>query len=133
MDYELVKKLKDAGFPQTYRSKKPWCDFAYDAGQELHMLHEDNDTNWWLGNDYTRRDMSNEEMERDWVKVPTLEELIKVCGNDFGELGHTGPHENRGKWRASQGWDGYGGYENAVYAETPTEAVALFWLSLNEK
>ena len=131
INYELALKLKEAGFPQEYKKREIWCDFAYDDTQELHMLHEDNDTNWWLGNDYERRDMSQEEMLRDWVKVPTLEELIESCGEDFWSITKRRlPDIGGGKWTV---WQYKLGGEIEAEGSTPTEAVANLWLSLNQK
>ena len=106
MNYELAKQLKDAGFPQG----EPYNNYLYcDEHEDL------------------------EHTEECSAYIPTLEELIEACGDDFGEVGLAGHCEDRGKWRASQGWDGCGGYDNDVYADTPTEAVANLWLSLNKK
>lgn len=108
MNYELAKQLKDAGFPQIHN----WCE-----------EHKHDDVECPINSYESNRD----------ADIPTLEELIEACGDDFGEVGLAGSYEDRGRWRASQGWDGYGGYDNDVYADTPTEAVANLWLSLNKK
>lgn len=137
MNYELALKLKEAGFPQIYKQTEPWCDWAYHIGdEELHLLHDDNDTGWWLGNDYTRRDMSQEEMECEWVKAPTLEELIEACQSHPMNRKDIGLHGGENKWtawarktRLDEGGDG----DRDCVAITPTEAVAHLWLALNSK
>lgn len=103
MNYELAKKLKEAGFPQ--------------------------------GEIKCRCILNPCQCNKNFDYEPTLSELIEACGNKFGELGlqdymDLEPYE---KWRASLGWDGIGGYEKAVYGETPEEAIANLWLKLNEK
>lgn len=124
MNYELAKKLKDAGFPQTYKKSSPWADFAYKTNDdELHLLHEDNDTQWWIGNDYSSQ-VDEEKMNEEWVKVPTLEELIEACGERLWGLTRHGNF-----WQTN--WvDGFAG-DSGGY--TPSEAVANLWLALNKK
>ena len=62
MNYELAKKLKDAGFPQKRHYdivdflSEPLPDGTYD--------------------------------KNDFVAIPTLEELIEACGNAFTRLFH---------------------------------------------
>ena len=128
MDYELSKKLKDAGFPQEY--KKELSDYAYREGDiELQMLHEDNDTGWWLGNDYTEHDMSYEEMLKSWIKVPNLSELIEAIekGCDIKDkLILSGGH---GVWEA---WFGNSEKQEGVNGYSPEEAVANLWIELNK-
>lgn len=67
----------------------------------------------------------------DSVTVPTLEELIEACGEDFVELrywweqrvGQTATHK---EWRA-----GARILMNYCVGKTPTEAVARLWLALH--
>ncbi len=124
MKYELAKKLKDAGFPQIYQQGDPTCDFAFDEAEELHLLHCDNDTGWWIGNSYSHSEMTDEEMLEKWVKCPTLEELIKACGPKFSTLTS---HAGNPYWRcwAMTGED--------VQGSTAQEAVVYLWLALNQK
>lgn len=115
MKKELAVQLKQAGFPQVFTEAKCYYD-----------TQEKSETTYFVpyyGIDNETR----------YAVVPTLEELIEACGDDFGEVGLAGSYEDRGRWRASLGWDGCGGYENDVYAQTPTEAVANLWLALNKK
>lgn len=84
LDYTTAKALKDAGFPQEYEKSDPYGDWAYEIGtEELHLIHEDNDTNWRIGNDYSHSEMSDEDMQTKWVKCPLLSELIQELGEDF--------------------------------------------------
>ena len=75
MDYELAKKLKDAGFQQTW----PKPDFV-----ELH--------------DAIKIQEIMDKYEKD-VYIPTLSELIEACGNRFDFLANN----KNGTWQASGG------------------------------
>jgi hypothetical protein len=95
MNYELAKALKDAGFVQN--------------GKGTRVAPPDKIV--------VRRD--------DFAYVPTLEELIESCGDEFGGLARIKPDQ----WTS---WEKYVNDEAPVYhAETPTEAVARLWLALN--
>jgi len=130
MEYELCKKLKDAGFPQEYKKTKPLIDCAFDEKRELHLLHKDNDTDWWIGNNYNHSNMSIEEVQKNWVKSPTLSELIKECGKDFGMLflidqkwgARMRPQDITNAWKIT-----------IFYDSSPKKAVTKLWLSLNNK
>jgi hypothetical protein len=87
MNYELVAKLKDAGYPQT-------------APRTAQFL----------------RGVKCEGLN-DYAIVPTLEELIEACGDDFKDLMKDGERWFCPPWR-KQGFS------------TPTEAVARLWLAL---
>lgn len=56
MNYELAKKLKDAGFPQK---------------ESMALLYPDN---------------NHLQDIRTWVRVPDLEEIIEACGDGFDDL-----------------------------------------------
>lgn len=72
MDYELAKKLKDAGFPQkTMRITDEV------VGVCAHGLY---------GAEYRE---SCDCTKEDIVHFPTLSELIKECGKNFGSLTQT--------------------------------------------
>lgn len=130
MNYELAKKLKDAGFPQKYKQTVPNCDFAYKEGiEELKMLHIDTDTDWWLGDNYAETDMPDEVMQKDWVKCPTLSELIEELGSDFGGLHRSGDGFYAFEFHCCD--EDKGVYTGEYsYAE---EAVAHLWLELNKQ
>lgn len=111
MNYELAKKLKDAGFPQ----KVSIGSFVWDYGLDA----------WQLARD-------QEEVVLDTVLVcPTLSELIEACGEDFLTLrwhykrGDSGERE----WKAKPTYP----YNNpGIYiGPTPEEAVAKLWLALH--
>jgi|ERR1035437_2178547 hypothetical protein len=134
MNYELAKKLKEAGFLQEYRKTDPAMDWAYTNAGDLVMLHDDCDTDWWIAQAYND---SWENLERgllyvktNWFKCPTLSELIEACGKKLHCLVHTidgGIDSDREFW--SVGVDNV--VTNWVNATTPEEAVANLWLALN--
>jgi len=79
ISYELARKLKDTGFPQSELAR------------------------------------AQQQAGYDYVSLPTLSTLIETCAEGFGALGR-----ERGEW------------SNAHEGETPEDAVARLWLSLNE-
>ena len=78
ISYELARKLKDTGFPQSELAR------------------------------------AQQQAGYDYVSLPTLSTLIETCAEGFGALGR-----ERGEW------------SNAHEGETPEDAVARLWLSLN--
>lgn len=115
MDYELAKKLRDAGFVFTeikggMHACRETIDFCpdFDASK---------------GDSYT---------QKCHFFVPTLSELIEACGDRFCNLNHV-----MGTWRASA-YPIYLGEEHAgktitSSADSSVEAVAKVWLQLKEK
>ena len=103
MNYELSKKLKDAGFPQD------------PEGYELHTP----DCKGWDGpSDCTKETRA---------VVPTLSELIEACEPkmyrlDYDDEGNDGYKAMAGT--ADNHFTGTG--------TTPEEAVANLWLALNK-
>jgi hypothetical protein len=147
INYELALQLKNAGFPQLYKQTNPWMDFAYHNERNsystkdnfvLHMLHYDNDTGWWIGNDYgdTTSDIQYDAMLKDWVKCPTLSELIEACGDGFNGL----LKKENSLWEAgiTGGALGYcyvDDNSSSIFGtgSTPEEAVANLYLAINSK
>lgn len=92
MDYDLARSLKDAGFPFKECNFET-CTYVGDSLDES-------------GKNY---------------HYPTLEELIKACGETFWQL-------------AAQNADWYARTlteAEVAKGSTPTEAVAMLWLSLH--
>jgi hypothetical protein len=54
--------------------------------------------------------------------VPTLEELIEACGENFVSL-----HKQH------DGWLAYANYDQSCIAETAAKAVARLWLELQKR
>lgn len=108
MNYELAKKLKDAGFPQG-KTKFYWA-FGR-KGQRLHykLTRKQQDSMLFVGVEV--------------LSAPTLLELIEACGNKFAHLKRYYPS---GIWEAAT--DGY-----EQQGSTPEEAVANLWISLHPK
>lgn len=101
MNIELARELKDAGFPQK-------SDYGY-RGVSIISYHR------------------GIHLETD-VCIPTLEELMEACGDDFYSVVRIGG----GDYKAFSTDDD----ENTVAVtggSTPIEAVAHLWLALNKK
>lgn len=100
--YELAKRLKDSGFPQ-----KNWPHpKLYDHSQEK-----------WI--DGKAQGIIDEEGSY----VPTLEELIEACGNEFIALVKQ-LDADRLPWRCDTN-------KTRTYGHSPSEAVANLYLALN--
>jgi hypothetical protein len=96
MDYSLANELKEAGFPQGGRGS-----WTVDPNRiVIRFEHR--------------------------AYVPTLEELIKECANDFDGLRRLG----RGAWQCTSLSELGAPVHNG---KTPTEAVAHLWLAINKK
>ena len=107
MKYELALKLKMAGFP----------DETPELGEERYQSYVDKDGHW-----------ANVEFT-DSVYCPSLHELIQACGKDFDKL----------RLQGDRLWTCFGhefnGFDGMLFQnhETPEDAVAHLWLTLNVK
>jgi len=111
MNYELAKKLKDAGFPQNKASKR--CDR--------------NIRSWFI--DDSAFCENGGYLERGGVKrayVPSLSELIEAYGDSFFGLGKELVGVYWSAWAKNADVD-------EQFAMRPEEAVAKLWLALNKK
>jgi hypothetical protein len=99
IDYMLANELKDAGFPQGGKGR-------------------------WLVD--PRQIVAR---GGDRAYVPTLEELIEACGENFAWLHQSVKSK---KWAAQDFiYDDEGPHSGQ--GSTPTEAAARLWLALNKK
>ena len=101
MNYELALQLKGEGFPQ----KKP--------------------------NEYVILSSGKGKIDGRATEVylPTLEELVEACGEDF-----IGLRKNTdGTFASFAGNEKYPEGSCEKHGSTPTEAVARLWLKLNKK
>ena len=62
------------------------------------------------------------------MSFPTLATLIEACGENFGALGR-----ETACWLACEYVSERAEWENAHEGETPEDAVAGLWLSLNQR
>jgi len=118
MNYELAKKLKDAGFPQ----EKCYFTFVKISNGE-----------WDLWNSTDISEFETPRTEISDVHCPTLSELIEVCGEGFETLS-----KDEDGWYANN----YYTREQAekqddsilklFHGSTPEEAVAKLWLEINK-
>lgn len=135
MTYELAKKLKDSGFPQEYRKSEIAMDWVYNSNGTLLMLHDDNDTYWWLGQDYTIT-FTEELLKMEYIKCPTLSELIEALGKDFRSLNRIYIPPAELTWFVySSNRPNELNIDACIVKQgsTPEEAVANLWLELNIK
>lgn len=119
MTLELAKKLRDAGFPQDI-SNGQWA-YCNDCGEtsDLHLMHDDNDEGSFVGNDYRHRFFDYP--KENWIKAPTLSELIYACGSTvFLDI-----------VKCNDGWVATDHYQRGE-GKAPEEAVANLWLALNQ-
>ena len=107
MNYDLAKKLKNAGFPLQRASMED----ADDSKRKKQIF--------WYGKDSLERESA-------WLS-PTLSELIEVCGVSFRSLTFF-PETQDAHWVALGYDDSRGG---SMYS--PEEAVANLWLTLQSK
>ena len=103
MNYELAKELKEAGFPQDLNNGYYLTDLGITPYSPTQLI-----------------DPSKA------AYIPTLEELIEACGDEFALL-------EFGTRQA--GWCAQSSIANdhVGFGKTPTEAVARLWLALNKK
>lgn len=111
MNYELALKLKEAGFPQL-----PWPEALYYV--DPHTVGV-----WGSFNRNIRGENGEEVSIDQFVKRPTLLELIMACGEKF--------------WRLEKSREYWFAYENETGANfagmNPEEAVGTLWLALHEE
>lgn len=103
MNYELCKKLKEAGFDQGTKER---C-YLHDG--VFVVLGKPYPSGW----------------EERTIAYPTLEELIEACGETFfGVYRNIKRNKDKG-WLASA-------KDSEATGSTPEEAVANLWLSLKK-
>lgn len=115
MNYELAKRLKDAGFSQRKMPESETDNATYRKyGYPMYGCPHGKKR----CNPYTCPDKAY---------FPTLEELIEACREDLSRL------DRVTKINGKPGWIAY--MDKDVYMEdsTPSEAVANLWLALNSK
>jgi len=98
--YELVKELKDAGFPQG--DTLYYYGWAGDAGPDF-VLHRDDER---IVKDNTKSSL---------YAIPTLEEVIAECGEEFVGLDRT-----------DNGWQAVGNLPNSIKEGNKTTTFNCF-------
>jgi hypothetical protein len=119
VNYELAKKLKDAGFPQK-------TEFFYIDGS---LVSERKETWLTIENEWGR---CRELEEVECVAAPTLSELIEACGDRIKRL-----EKKRTLWHAVEAdeccddpQDQFGYCHTS--GTTPEEAVGNLWIALHK-
>lgn len=137
MNYELAKKLKDAGFPQTPVDVLAGYDGYYNGGKYLMIGREVGEggetylTEWEYQEALKRGDLL--------TKYPSLSELIEKCFYlPEGFVSLTAPKITceGDEFGVTCGWIAIGYSVNQkieILATNPEEAVAKLWLKLNAK
>ena len=118
MNYELAKQLKDAGFKQEFTTGDRYFVFVSHPRVGIPPQYSQ-------GVVVSDIPFEHKSAVSDWIKSPTLSELIEACGKDFDLLKKEKVlNEN---WMASgnvmPGFLGRG--------KTPLIAVAKLWLKLH--
>ena len=128
ISYKLAKKLKEAGFPQTYKSgSKIWikCLLGEDHYDDFLFLRDRNAYLFIQRADYQEAVLNIEKEVEAGYYIPTLSELIEACGEEKFFLLE----------RIPKGWIACYG-KNPVCVEklyeVPDIAVAKLWLRLNK-
>ncbi|MCP3684593.1 MAG: hypothetical protein GY861_18150 [bacterium] len=124
MNYELAKKLKDAGFPQEIKAGEHY--YTFEGHPRLGVPYQNAENTSFI--DIT------DEMGKliDYVKIPTLSELIDACGDGFEELTNT--KQVFGNINPDEEWYARGKPKKVSFGfgKTRKEAVAKLWLKLNK-
>lgn len=126
IDYNLARRLKDAGFPQ-----KGFWFYSSDETNTPCLTYQTNpyDTAGMVNIAVGDKDVVAPRFQKIVLcYAPALEELIEACGDRFASL--LCNHNDTGwKWRAMAN----GRFGANVEGTTPEEAVANLWLLLNKK
>lgn len=113
MKYQLVKKLKDAGFPQLDQK-----------GKLATFPNLQNPVGYYIAPD---KKIGEPTLSNEMVYVPTLSELIEACG----DCGFALMQEGRTSWSAFTGY-ATDDYTKMARGSTPEEAVANLYLALKK-
>ena len=100
----LAKELRNAGFPniQDLQHRQGRQFLASDGRVSVYSLGELAPPENWF--------------------IPTLEELIEACGENFGSLD-----------KQHDGWLASANFNQNCFAKTPAEVVARLWLALQKR
>lgn len=115
MNYELAKKLKDAGFPQVGRFGEG-VQYVYEPKLKKYIL---------CGS------LESYDIDPEHIYVPTLSELIEACGNGLQSLINNFYNKEKG-WIAFTNRKDSVGERMEIWGKTPEEAVANLWFALQE-
>ncbi len=157
MNYELLKKLKDAGFPQREHLLKSADDISdlrpRDVALAFHRegcgFHRTFDLSlfgypktesdyysqgkWRASVIFSKEYLESEEGKEDTVYDPTTDELIEELGGDFQKLEKYGElKRNNIQFNACGGWDEEGNYKAYTEGSTPKEALIRLYIALHE-
>jgi len=118
ISYDLAKQLKDAGFYREIQiGDAYWLEKEYKDG---HLYHFGAD-----GPDVLP--------EGEYIRIPTLSELIEACGDWFFRLERIDQGKNEGRWIAVGDRRGDGTREFGFMAKNPETATAKLLIALKKK
>lgn len=138
MNYELAKKLKDAGFPQEMKfgdillfEDKEWIHTGgghLESDGKKEGFYAEKCGNCCVeAGIYDSKSLVRNIYDEEGIKIPTLSELIEACGDKFGWLKRLEVFNVT--WEAACNI-----MPGKIFLEpTPEEAVANLWLELNKK
>ena len=132
MNYELAKRLKDAGFPQEPRVDIGGIDGDFRGGFYFICKRDLNEPSGIAVGEVAPNFLDQRQyadylnFDGELVKIPQLSELIEACGERFKGLTRHSKDEVI-QWGATNGED------CLRFGPTPEEAVARLWLALNKK
>ena len=125
MSYELAKKLKESGYPQEPKIELP---NSLGEGSMLGGFYWSFPAGGGCGGlvFFNKEELDkelNKKPKWEFVKSPTLEELIDACGGSRSSIGLQGFNKN---------WTAWIGLSHILEArgKNPEEAVALLYLNL---
>jgi hypothetical protein len=135
LNYEICKKLKEAGFEQKKENCFLWVLEAH------YDINIQGDNEYTIKPDAVPEIIYSEECDHEeyggfhevLCYCPTLSELIKECGDKFINLTRFGGGSDYGCniKETCIGIDGWSEFNST--GKTPEEAVANLWLKLNTK
>ena len=132
MNYDLLKRLKDAGYPQRHRDGHAivvllGCEqvaYTYCYENDIKIVEPSVIVFSGAAGVFYKQPKPRE----DTLYIPGLSELIYACGKDGFSLSFVDDKIHNPMW--------FAGKEPLVLGVpgfSPTEAVANLWLKLNEK
>ncbi len=115
LDYETCRKLKEAGFPQ-----------GSPLSRHAHILNDGG---------FCENERCDFLLRTQYVKTPSLSELIEACGKDIILHGPDTSDVGEGCWRSpTKHWSVYKDFFTNLHGigSSPEEAVANLYLELKK-
>jgi len=149
LSYDICKKLKEIGFPQELKEGDWYFAMESDISGfekigEKYLIHSDCHFEHYAYpklNDKPSKVENGSIVDLVYAKIPTLSELIEVCGDDFDSLERVEFMDLETKEKHNEWFvkpvevlhDKFPGAIKYMIGQTPEEAVANLWTKLHEK